>query len=177
MALSLRRPSGFTLIELLVVIGIVAILVAVAVPAINGVRARAMTAKCASNLRQIGVGLTNYLFDHDQVMPVLKAGRSSLGGEEETIDQVLAEYLDDDSVFACPADPGYARTTGTSYYWNVTLNGQKTTSLNFLGIVDEHTKIPVLSDKEAWHPGDRTGVNILYADGHAGKGLNLTTDD
>lgn len=169
------RAGGFTLIELLVVVAIVALLVVIAVPAVQGARARAMTAKCISNLRQIGAGLGLYLSEHDQQMPVLQAGRSSRGAGVDVIDTVLADYVDDPETFACPADPRYARETGTSYYWNVTLNGQRTTSLNFLGIEEAHTRIPVLSDKEGWHPGDRTKINILYADGHAGKGLTLTT--
>lgn len=167
--------TAFTLVELLAAVAIVGLLVAVAVPAMNGVRERAMASKCLSNLRQIGAGLTAYLADHDQQMPVLEAGRASRTADGDTIDTVLLDYVGSEAAFACPADSRYARETGTSYYWNVTLNGQRVTSLNFLGIEEAHTRIPVISDKEGWHPGDRTKVNILYADGHAGKGLTLTT--
>ena len=55
---SLHSPktAGFTLIELLTVIAIIAILAAILIPTIAGVRESANASKSVSNLRQIGSG-------------------------------------------------------------------------------------------------------------------------
>jgi hypothetical protein len=49
------------------------------------------------------------------------------------IDNTLDKYVRDNRVFACPADPRFRRGSGTSYMWNVALNGQALGGLNFMG--------------------------------------------
>jgi prepilin-type N-terminal cleavage/methylation domain-containing protein len=63
-----RVRRGFTLIELLVVVGIIAVLVGILVPAVRFAKESANTAKCLSNLKQIGTAITQYALDHDDCL-------------------------------------------------------------------------------------------------------------
>ncbi len=152
---------GFTLTELLVVIAIIATLAVVGVPVSMSMVAKGREAACLGNLRQIGAGLQSYLTDHNQFLPVLALGRESKSSEEPVLETVLLPYVGSPDVFRCPADKEQFEKTGSSYHWNITQNGLHITKLSFFGIEDRPDKIPLVSDKESWHPG---GTNFLYAD-------------
>ena len=55
--------GAFTLIELLIVIGIIVLLIAVVIPVLSRARERARVSVCASNLKQIGIGIASYATD------------------------------------------------------------------------------------------------------------------
>ena len=171
------RRAAFTLIELLVVIGVIAVLGGLAYPAYRHVTQNAKAAACLSNLRQISAGLSSYLNDHDMIMPTLLIARDSKQTDVPVIDNTLNPYVPNPAVFGCPADTDkhFYENTGTSYCWNVALNGQAVANLNFLQLATDTSHIPVISDKEGFHPYLQDKVNILYADGHATKDVKFFT--
>ncbi|MEM9883714.1 MAG: type II secretion system protein, partial [Planctomycetota bacterium] len=66
------RPGrrGFSLIELLVVIGIVALLIAILLPALSSAKDAAAKVHCSSQVRQIGIALEVYANDFRDLYPV-----------------------------------------------------------------------------------------------------------
>ena len=67
--LSFINSYGFTLIELLVVISLIALLMAVLLPALNGARKQAKSVVCQSRLRQWATILASYAQDNNGRFP------------------------------------------------------------------------------------------------------------
>ena len=88
------RVRGFTLVECLVVISIVAILVAMLLPALSKSRQMALRVTCSTNMRQIGVGLNVYMIDFNQWVPVML----------------------DNLHWSAPADPGVTEPKQVEYF-------------------------------------------------------------
>jgi prepilin-type N-terminal cleavage/methylation domain-containing protein len=65
----MRKATAFTLIELLVVIAIIAILAAILFPVFASAREQARKTTCSANLRQVGVALSLYVQDYDELFP------------------------------------------------------------------------------------------------------------
>jgi len=112
------KRSGFTLIELLVVIAIIAILAAILFPVFAKVREKARTTSCASNLRQIGLGVMQYVQDNDENYPT---------GQKGTLGQGWAgpvyAYVKSTAVFHCPDDPTGNQVNGSVVSYPVSYAG------------------------------------------------------
>src|SRR5215208_7141788 len=64
-----RHRLGFTLVELLVVIGIIAVLIAILLPALSAAREQSKITVCASNLRQAAASFNMYANENKQKLP------------------------------------------------------------------------------------------------------------
>ncbi|GAB4453281.1 MAG: hypothetical protein OHK0029_05800 [Armatimonadaceae bacterium] len=69
-AITRRKSTAFTLIELLVVIAIIAILAAILFPVFAQAREKGRAVTCLSNMRQVGLGVAQYVQDYDETFPM-----------------------------------------------------------------------------------------------------------
>ena len=104
---------GFTLIELLVVISIIALLIALLLPALATVREAANSATCLSNLRQVQTALTQYHeIARNTTIPVLDRNTDVVWTEALVVHQImpaasrLPDNRADESALRCPNDSG-----------------------------------------------------------------------
>src|SRR5690242_10681159 len=102
---------GFTLVELLVVIGIIAVLIAILLPALTRARFQATLTACASNVRQVGAAMLMYANENRGLLPRfdLPAGGGEanlsdlLGGQDGFFAYFNSKYKLPKNVLFCPA--------------------------------------------------------------------------
>jgi prepilin-type N-terminal cleavage/methylation domain-containing protein/prepilin-type processing-associated H-X9-DG protein len=121
---------GFSLVELLVVLAIISILVAMLLPAFSSVRELARRTSCQNNLRQIGMGLAQYIDDYHGHLPRNDSGTTDRG---TWVDEIYP-YVNNPQIFICPDDSSpYTLTAGsglqTSYAINQFYNQNSTQNL------------------------------------------------
>ena len=75
-----RARPAFTLLELLVVIGIIALLIALLMPAFNRVREQGRQVTCLSKMRSITQAILAYTMANENVFPTCAAGNGGVGG-------------------------------------------------------------------------------------------------
>ena len=107
----LRR--GFTLVELLVVITIIAILMALLLPAVQTARENASDTQCKANLHNLGIAYHRYAATHGDT--------STIGMCKGWAGRLLKYSADVGEVFICPNDDidEFGRGRGDSHYRRV----------------------------------------------------------
>ena len=107
-ALDWRRVSAFTLIELLVVIAIIAILAALLLPVLSAAKQRAWTARCQSNLHQIGLGMKMYADENNESYPesggTIPWDAVDLQTQKHGWMQQIFSFVQNTNVYHCPAN-------------------------------------------------------------------------
>lgn len=99
-----RPVHAFTLIELLVVIAIIAILASMLLPALARAKTKAITARCLSNMRQLGITQHMYTSDSQDRFPF--SGRAWPQMPFVDLLKLLDPYISTNSraFFTCPGD-------------------------------------------------------------------------
>lgn len=112
---------GFTLIELLVVIAIIAILAAILFPVFAKAREKARQISCASNEKQLGLGIMQYTEDNDELMPYRQAPvGAGVGAEAGDWEVTIYPYVKSIAVYQCPSNPSNQQVS----YANNNYSGQ-----------------------------------------------------
>ena len=162
------KKSGFTLIELLVVIAIIAILAAILFPVFARARENARRASCQSNLKQIGLGVLQYIQDYDEIYPI-----SGTGFAPTCALTSIQPYLKSTQIYQCPSEStaGNADPTNggySDYFYNRDMGVTQTTT-NAARLTNASLTI-MMGDSMSGDAGLRTGGCDLAINTGGGTG-------
>jgi len=100
----MKERRGFTLIELLVVIAIIAILAAILFPVFARARATARKTSCMSNIKNINMGMVQYVQDFDERFPYWNWGNRANIPSSTFWSSAIMPYVKNVMVYQCPDD-------------------------------------------------------------------------
>ncbi len=189
------RQQGFTLIELLVVIAIISLLASILFPVFARARENARRSSCQSNLKQLCLGMMQYVQDYDETYPYSKSSGSYVSGARYWNREIMP-YVKNIQVFICPssqaptgnaANPATATWVemGVRYGMNHSFGTEDTSSFPIPVIAASIRRpaelillIDTVEGVSSWPPFYTSyttanvearhfdGANIAYADGH-----------
>jgi prepilin-type N-terminal cleavage/methylation domain-containing protein/prepilin-type processing-associated H-X9-DG protein len=179
-----RGQGGFTLIELLVVIAIIALLVGLLQPSYSHAIASARSARCASNLRSLGVAIAQAATDNNGQYPEIAQAATNPyagipGSTAKDLYDTLSPYGITTATLQCPVDMStspsaytqYALSgpnSGSSYEWNPAFDDEVTVTP--ILYINANFQIPVNSSRVHllydFNPIHNGRSNYLFGDGH-----------
>ena len=148
----MRRKKAFTLVELLVVIGIIAVLIAILLPALNRARGSANMVTCESNFRQIYTAITFYVHENKGLLPWSSRNDPSYWGPQGTnaitfikLSQLLGTKFEDEA--RDTLNPAFLCT-------DVQRSGGVMWAPNLLRTIQFHPRAFPGYDQEKFHPDE-----------------------
>ena len=199
--ISRAKTRAFTLIELLIVVAIIAILAAMLLPALNTARSKAYSIKCISNMRQIGLGISQYVTDYKEYFPTSDASphwtKKTASYVQGKVPASGAEWRK--SIYTCPADRhlpkcsgvnevhisyGYStffahhRTSGgMTYEWPVKLPVITRPSENLLALCCEFLRNNPVTDEQLDANGHYVATRLEGSSWHSASKSNVLMVD
>jgi prepilin-type N-terminal cleavage/methylation domain-containing protein/prepilin-type processing-associated H-X9-DG protein len=177
---SSSHRGAFTLIELLTVIAIIAILASMLLPSLSRAREMARRTSCASNLRQLNLGIQQYTQDYDETLPpaaVGTGGENKIGGwvfysqfgtgansaRFDPSKGAIYPYVKSVQIFVCP-DDSQGQSNGNSYAINscaLTQVGDGMSGAKSLAAFDEVSKWMLLSEEDTFQKTTDDGYQLF----------------
>ncbi len=145
------RRAGLTLVELLVTLGIIGVLVAIALPAVQAVRESARRTQCLDQLRQLGIASQHFMSASGhyptagwpmELLPLMESGDylQSMSQPDQDIEQL--------PLLKCPSDgldPQSGKMAFTSYLGNSGIWWRKSTGFDGVVVI----KLPKIVDPQS----------------------------
>jgi prepilin-type N-terminal cleavage/methylation domain-containing protein/prepilin-type processing-associated H-X9-DG protein len=172
-----KFSHAFSLVELLVVIAIISMLASLLFPSMQTGIQKAQAARCLSNLRQIGIGVQQYVADPEngnQFPPIYNIGstNAAIGSTSASNSALqplnaLGNYGVTIALLTCPSDTAPDPSYG-SYLWSPVLQNENAADPHVYtrgGVftVNRLSTLTLCTDKGMPHLGK---LNVLRADGH-----------
>jgi prepilin-type processing-associated H-X9-DG protein len=138
------RRVAFTMTDLIVLLAVVALLVALVLPALGRAKAKSRKISCTCNLKQVGLSFRLFATDHSDAFPMNVS--TNKGGSKEFTNaaelfrhyQSMSNELSTPKVLACPADtrrpaPSFTNLMNLNVSYFVALDSDETMPQTLLG--------------------------------------------